>query len=168
MTHRPIWGVTGYDAEESSGCTSADRWGCINQSLQAALDAGLGGAFPASVKLNLAGHMHRFQSVTFDDGRPPVVVVGTGGVALDPSQPLGTVDVSVDGEDADSLSTGAEVTAGGKEKPAFGYLAITYGEDGTWSGTIQSPPESLTMADCGTELQAAGSVCKLGSGVAAK
>ncbi len=166
MTHRPIWGVTDFSSTESTGCTSADRWGCINQTLQAALRDGLGGSFPASVELFLAGHMHRFQSVTFPaTDRPPVVVVGSGGVALDPSPPTGTVSVEVDGDAANSLSTGADVTADGKELPAFGYLDIALDDDGTWSGTIHSPPEGLTMAECGSKQQAAGSVCQLASGV---
>ena len=160
--------MTGFSSEESTGCTEAEKWGCINQTLQAALEDGLGGAFPASVRLNLAGHMHRFQSVTFGDGRPPVVVVGTGGVALDGSPPLGEVDVAVGGEAADSLSTGAQVDSGGKSLPAFGYLEIAYGADGTWSGTIHSPPEGLTLAECGTQQQSGGSVCELGTGVSAK
>ncbi|MEM7353452.1 MAG: metallophosphoesterase, partial [Acidobacteriota bacterium] len=151
MTHRPIWGVTGYSSTESTGCTSANQWGCINQTLQAGLKEGLDGAFPPAVKLFLAGHMHRFQSVTFDDGRPPVVVVGTGGVALDPSPPLGTVSVAVDGAKARTLTTGADVTSSGSKLPAFGYLDITYSPDGTWSGTIHSPPEELTLADCGSK-----------------
>ncbi|MCP3960147.1 MAG: hypothetical protein GY719_20065 [bacterium] len=168
MTHRPIWGVTSFSSKESTGCTDHDKWGCINQTLQAALQDGLDGAFPTSVRLNLAGHMHRFQSVTFDDGRPPVVVVGTGGVALDPSQPLGKLDVPVGGEAADSLTTGAQVESGGKALPAFGYLEIAYAKDGTWKGSIHSPPEGLTLAECGTKQQAGGSVCKLGSGVSAE
>jgi hypothetical protein len=168
MSHRPIWGITGYDADQSTACTDADAWGCVNQTLQAALDAGLGGAFPAAVKLNLAGHMHRFQSLTFDDGRPPLVVVGTGGVALDGSPPLGAVDVAVGGVAADTLSTGATVTSDGKSLPAFGYLEITYKADGSWSGTLHSPPEKLTLAECGSQQQAGGSVCGLGSGVSAQ
>lgn len=169
MTHRPIWAVTGFSSTESTGCTSADRWGCINQTLQAALRDGLGGAFPAAVKLLLAGHMHRFQSVTFAGaGRPPVVVVGTGGVALDPSPPLGTVEVSIDGSAAVSLSTGADVAANGEQLPAFGYLDITYSPDGSWSGIVHSPPAGLTLATCGSEQQAAGAVCQLGPGVEAR
>lgn len=169
MTHRPIWGVTGFSSTESTGCTSADQWGCINQTLQAALKDGLGGSFPASVKLFLAGHMHRFQSVTFSGSdRPPVVVVGTGGVALDAYPPLGTVDLQVDGQEADSLTTGAQVASSGKALPAFGYLDITYQDNGTWSGVLQSPPEGLTLANCGTAQQAEGSVCQLASGVKAK
>lgn len=168
ISHRPIWGVTSFSSTESTGCTSADQWGCINQTLQAALKDGLSGAFPDSVKLLLSGHMHRFQSVTFTDGRPPMVVVGTGGVALDASPPLGTVDVTVDGASADTLTTGAYVSNNGKLQPAFGYLDVTYQADGTWSGVLHSPPEGFTLANCGSELEAKGSVCVLGSGVKAE
>ena len=169
MTHRPIWGVTGFSSTESTSCTSAKRWGCVNQTLQAALRDGLGGSFPPAVQLFLAGHMHRFQSVTFPGtDRPPVVVVGSGGVALDPNPPIGTVRVKIDGDAANGLSTGAEVTADGKELPAFGYLDITRDVDDTWSGTVRSPPEGLTLAECGSKQQAAGSVCRLAPGVVAK
>ncbi|MEM7357159.1 MAG: hypothetical protein AAF657_40465, partial [Acidobacteriota bacterium] len=59
-------------------------------------------------------------------------------------------------------------TSSGSKLPAFGYLDITYSPDGTWSGTIHSPPEELTLADCGSKQQAAGSICQLGSGVEAQ
>lgn len=166
ISHRPIWGLTSYSSTQSTACTSMRRWGCINQTLQAALRDGLGGSFPSTVELLLAGHMHRFQSVTFPGTeRPPMVVVGTGGVALDPSPPIGAVNVAIDGDAARSLTTGATVTSDGTTLPAFGYLDLTLQADGTWSGTIQSPPEGLTMAECGSKQQDAGSVCQLASGV---
>jgi hypothetical protein len=74
-THRPVWaGVnvdeTGKPTELASG----------NRTLQAAIRDRL----PAAVTLLLAGHVHRFEALAFSERRPPVLVVGHSGTALDP------------------------------------------------------------------------------------
>ncbi len=164
LSHRPFWSIAEYHPNKSTGCTPENRWACMNQTLQAALDRAPGGSLPASVELLLAGHVHRFQSVTFPQiDRPPVVVVGNGGVALDDSPPHGQVEVSVDGDPAHTLTTGAEVTLAGKSVPAFGYLDVSYSADG-WSGEIQTLA-GTPIAVCGSEQQARGSVCELAPGV---
>jgi hypothetical protein len=180
VSHRPLWGVTGFEAGEATGCTGADpagadRYGCINQTLQAALDRGLGGGLPPAVELVLAGHMHRFQAITFEDAagsapRPPVVVVGTGGVELDPTPPVGAFAAEVGGRPAAVLTTGAEVDTPDGEKAAFGYLEVVLGGAGEgWSGRLVDPAEGLTLAVCGPP--GAGdrdAVCTLAPGVAAE
>lgn len=169
LSHRPLWGVTGFEADKSTGCSDENRYGCINQTLQKALDEALAGALPENVRLLLAGHMHRFQSLSFPDAsRPPVVVVGTGGVALDPSPPVGALSVAVDGEVARGVATGAVVEVDAEEKEAFGFLDIQFNADGTWSGTLHDPAEELTLARCGSEQAAAGQVCELSPGVVAE
>jgi hypothetical protein len=226
VSHRPLWGVTGFYSGESTGCagsprgavpaplpagvnpagplprvgglpaaahaplgrassaavagsltgSEADRYGCINQTLQAALGSGLGGALPAAVELVLAGHMHRFQAVTFEPGggaagaRPPVVVVGTGGVALDPSPPVGAFATMVGGLPAQVLTTGAEVGTPDGAKAAFGYLDLTFGgASGTWSGRLVDPSEGLTIATCGPPGEdGRNQVCALAPGVTAE
>ncbi|RMH19132.1 MAG: hypothetical protein D6696_11395 [Acidobacteria bacterium] len=178
ISHRPLWGVTEYSATESTACSrngeasSTTTWGCINRMLQTALDRVPGGALPPSVELLLAGHMHRFQSLTFPGGsRPPLVVVGSSGVELDGSPPLGVISPSpaVGGLTAQVLSTGDEVYAGGAAggRAAFGYLEITYRGNGGWSGVLHNPPEKLTIATCGSALAAAGAVCRLAPGIRA-
>lgn len=171
VSHRPLWGVTGFDAGTSTGCTDAGRYGCINQTLQAALGLGLGGELPPAVELVLAGHMHRFQAITFDSTlRPPVVVVGTGGVELDPTPPLGAFTARVGGRTADVLTTGAEVGTPDGEKAAFGYLEVALGAAGEgWSGRLIDPAEGLTLATCGPPGEGGrDAVCALAPGVVAE
>lgn len=166
VSHRPLWGVTGLEAGKTTPCTAESRHGCINQTLQAAVGGALGGKLPAAVDLLLAGHMHRFQSLTFPDaGRPPVVIVGNGGVELETYPPIGSFAASVGGLTANALSLGAKVDDGGTSKNAFGYLEIQLGDDGTWSGAVRNPPESLTMAECSSAAASGGRVCRLASGV---
>ena len=173
VSHRPLWGVTGFESGESTGCTADDRYGCNNQTLQAALGRGLGGALPPAVELVLAGHMHRFQAVTFEPGdagvgaRPPVVVVGTGGVALDPSPPVGAFAATVGGLPAQVLTTGAEVGTPSGEKAAFGYLDVAFGgASGSWRGRLVDPAEGLTIATCGPPGEdGRGPVCALAPGI---
>jgi hypothetical protein len=165
--------VTGFESGESTGCTADDRYGCNNQTLQAALGRGLGGALPPAVELVLAGHMHRFQAVTFEPGdagvgaRPPVVVVGTGGVALDPSPPVGAFAATVGGLPAQVLTTGAEVGTPSGEKAAFGYLDVAFGgASGSWRGRLVDPAEGLTIATCGPPGEdGRGPVCALAPGI---
>ncbi len=165
MSHRPLWGVTGYETDKSTGCTSADALGCVSQTLQAALKNGLGGVFPAAVKLLLAGHMHRFQSLTFSDGRPPLVVVGTSGVSLDTYPPVGSFSTSVEGSSAAVLTTAAQLSTPAGVKSAFGYLNVTLGPNGSWLGFLEYPAEKLAWASCGSALAAAGGVCQLAAGI---
>jgi hypothetical protein len=182
VSHRPLWGVTGFEAGESTGCTDAggsgeDDYGCINQTLQAALSRGLGGELPPAVELVLAGHMHRFQAITFGPSeadteapRPPVVVIGTGGVELDPSPPVGAFATEVGGRAAKVLVTGAEVGTPEGGKAAFGYLEVVLDGAGEgWSGRLIDPAEGLTLATCGSPGEGGrDAVCTLAPGVTAE
>jgi hypothetical protein len=71
LTHRPVWGVK----------QAQDKLEVLNVNLQEASD----NDFPAGVSLLLSGHIHRFETLTFDAPRPRQVVVGTGGTALEPT-----------------------------------------------------------------------------------
>jgi hypothetical protein len=99
-THRPVWGVVTYGGQTSTG----------NQTLQAAMR----GRLPASLTLLLAGHIHLFEGLAFEPRRPPMLLVGNSGTALDtpPTQPL--TGMSVDG---------ATVTTG-KTIGSFGYATL--------------------------------------------
>jgi hypothetical protein len=69
VTHTPLWAVSN-PGGDSTGTAS----------LQAAVRAvGL----PASVRMVLSGHVHLFQSLGFAGARPPQIVAGNGGTALD-------------------------------------------------------------------------------------
>ena len=68
VSHRPIWGI-GRNFE-------------LNQTLQRAL-AEWEGKLPPGIDLALSGHMHMFEILSFEDGRSPQLIVGTGGTKLD-------------------------------------------------------------------------------------
>jgi hypothetical protein len=99
-----------------------------------------------------------------------VVVVGTGGVALDPSPPVGAFATMVGGLPAQVLTTGAEVGTPDGAKAAFGYLDLTFGgASGTWSGRLVDPSEGLTIATCGPPGEdGRNQVCALAPGVTAE
>ena len=160
MTHRPIWGVTDYDPKISDKCTSEKQYGCINQTLQAGIKHTMG-SLPDSVKLVLAGHMHRFQSLTSPNNNyPPQLIVGNGGVALAGSQPTGTFVATVGGKQAIGRATGRTVKTRKGAQDAFGYLDIVYSDNGGWKGTLIYPPGGFSIADCGSKQALAGSVCE--------
>ncbi len=157
VTHRPIWAVI----KAAKRYRKADRIPAkavvdSNRTLQIALRLGNGGALPPSVGLVLAGHVHRFQSVTFASGRPPVLIVGDGGTKLDSDRPTGPFIAPVDGAEARIVS-----------ENVFGYLTATLAQDGswtgTWHGTVAHSKKGSVTAACGTTQQRKGSLCVLGA-----
>ena len=167
LSHRPLWGVSEYDPSETSGCTSVNTYSCLNVEMQKALSSTPLGALPATVDLVLAGHMHRFQSLTFDGDRPPVVIVGTSGVALAGDQPVGSFSATVDGLATTGVATGPTVTTPSGIQDAFAYLDVQRSQGSDWSGVLHNPAAGLTLADCGSDQAAKGSVCQLAPGVEA-
>jgi len=166
MSHRPIWGVVAYDLNKSTGCTTGDQLGCINQVLQNALVHGLSGALPATVELSLAGHMHHFQSLTFPGTKwPPQVVVGNSGVALYGSGRTGLFQATVQDLVAEVFDIGTQVTTAQGSQAAHGFLDITLQPEGVWSGTLINPAGPLELARCGSASARQGAVCVLGPGV---
>ncbi len=79
MTHRPIWAVSSYS--DSSGNTQLST---IDATLQAALEESQQGSFADNISLLLAGHIHLYEYLNFEDGRPPMMVVGGSGTELNP------------------------------------------------------------------------------------
>ena len=75
-THRPYWGVSTYN---DNGQT---KMSAVSIALRAALDK-MGGLSP-NIEMALAGHIHQFELLRFDDGRPLQVVAGASGTELDP------------------------------------------------------------------------------------
>jgi hypothetical protein len=132
MTHRPIWGIAdagstlyGCDGQPESGATLP--YGELNQTLQCALSGEAGKALLPKLDQILAGHMHRFEALSFaaPARRPPVLVVGNSGVVEDPNPPVGAFAQTVDG-----------ATASGFSVAQFGYLELARDGSGTWRGSV--------------------------------
>ena len=140
ITHRPFWGIM-------------KGPGFINATLQTALAATKNKAFPSSVTLVVSGHMHRFQAMGFDKGRPPQFIVGTGGVAQSKSFPKeNPFSMTVDGQ-----------TATGVGLKAFSLMRIDLGKKGAWTGKLKGT-DGKTLADCRSDWAAvkpAQAVCVL-------
>ena len=130
-THRPVWA-----ALDTSGSS-------LDLTLQQAWAAARTSQPTAPIELVVAGHVHTFQSVTFAEtvlARPPQLVVGDSGVALDEQAPNGAFTATIDGMDAAVL--GLEM---------FGFLQVTsLRADGTWDGTLLDQ-NGGTILSCATD-----------------
>lgn len=143
--HRPPWGVVGdadappFDCDGQPGSGPAPEYAALNRTLQCALGETAGpGAAGTSVAaallpkldLILAGHMHRYQSLTFAVAadRPPSLIIGNSGVQEDAGPPHGAFQAVVDGEEAS-----------GQSVEQFGYLELARNAAGTWTGAIITP-----------------------------
>jgi hypothetical protein len=164
LSHMPIWGITRYNEGRSSACTVGKEYACVNQTLQVAIRGALRGELPGAIDLVLSGNLHQFQSLTFGAERPPTVIVGNSGAALVDSGPVGLFPVPVDGMDARVLATRDTISTPQGLKSAHGYLAIELSADSAWSGVLVNPAEGITIAECGSLLEAEGSVCRLVTG----
>ena len=153
VTHRPFWGVI-KGAKDAR--TAADTAAVINDTLQGALAAMPGRAFPGNVTLVVSGHMHRFQAMSFGGGRPPQIIAGTGGVALSKSFPKQ--------HKTDPFSmTVAGAPATGVGLSEFGLLRFELGKDGVWTAKLKDPNDK-TLAECASASVSAGAlqpVCTL-------
>jgi hypothetical protein len=130
-THRPIWGATDKDGT-SLVVTVQHAW------------ANARAAHPAApIALIVAGHLHAFQSATFAETaspRPPQLIVGDSGVALDEGAPNGAFDAILDGENAQVL--GLEM---------FGFLRVSpLAPDGDWHGTLLDA-DGAEILSCATD-----------------
>ncbi|MGH9361497.1 MAG: metallophosphoesterase [Thermoanaerobaculia bacterium] len=134
--HRPVWGVEdaadgppfGCDGQPGSG--PAAPYAVLNRTLQCALAAEAGAALLPELDLLLAGHMHRFESLSFSPGagRPPTLVVGNSGVQEDTGPPQGSFQQTVDGAEASGFSVSQ-----------FGFLELDRDGGGEWHGTVFTP-----------------------------
>jgi hypothetical protein len=141
--HRPLWG-----ADQG---TSPGQFDVSNAALQQALRQSSAGSLPASVQLVLAGHMHRFEALSFKEGRPPQLVIGNSGTQLNDNPLAGPFTADVDGESAQGLAANE-----------FGYLDIRLLPGSDWLGMVMDPRLSGTkaLAFCGTRgLMETGHVC---------
>lgn len=166
MGHRPIWGITDYYNSGSTACTTEKKYGCVNQMMQKAISQQPSKALPDSVKLILSGHMHRFQSVSFaNHPRPPQLVIGTSGVALDSSPPQGALSNQIDNLPAQILTTNNQIKYRNKKYDAFAFLRIKLSQSGQWQGELVNPPENLVIARCNSQQQLSQGVCEFSAGI---
>jgi len=118
LSHRPIWGV--------------GRGFATNQTLQQALAKALNGRLPAGIELALSGHLHIFELLSFTDQRPPQLIVGTGGTALDKK-----INHKLDG-----MTVGDATVSQGYAERCFGFLMIALQPGGS-AATFISPKGKL-------------------------
>jgi Calcineurin-like phosphoesterase len=109
VTHRPVWGIL------------ADKEGEF-QVENAAYEAATGRSLKADYGLVLSGHIHVAEWISFDEksGRPPQLVSGNAGTALDE---VPTASPTA-GELGDPAVTEAETLS------AFGFMTLEPGEVG--------------------------------------
>ena len=149
VTHRPVWGVRVEAEYAERGATEV----VINETLQHALRDLPDGELPSDIQMVLSGHMHRFQAVSFDSGRPPQLIVGGGGGELSPYLPKGPFTTTVDQESASGVS-----------RDAFGYMRAMIEPAGSWRGEVVNPlaaPDKRLIATCAAPSSAA--LCELKS-----
>lgn len=121
-THRPVWGASSWQGQLSLG----------NLTLQAAMR----GRLPASLGLLLAGHIHLFEAFAFEPRRPPMLLVGNSGTALDDPITQSLVGTKIDG---------ATVTTA-KTLRTFGYMTMEPAGGG-WRATVHDV-EGRVIAEC--------------------
>ncbi len=136
MSHRPVWAVEGeadgppYGCDGQPGSGAPAPYAVLNRTLQCAFARESGTALLAELDLLLAGHMHRFESLTFAEGagRPQALVVGNSGVQQDTEPPQGSFQQTVDGAQASGFSV-----------EEFGFLELNRGAGREWHGTVLTP-----------------------------
>ena len=162
--HRPVWGVDGTSAGPPYGCDGkptsgpAQPYDVLNVTLQCAFASPSGAALLPKLDLSIAGHMHRFEQLSWSAGaqRPPQLVAGNGGVAEETDPPVGRFAQTVDGE-----------AASGYTVDEFGFVLMRRGDDGAWSGAVVTPDPAAwdgLLPACGTEGEGGGVLCVEGSG----
>lgn len=158
MSHRPIWGIEdaaetlyGCDGKPQSG--PAVPYGELNQTLQCALEGETGASLLPKVDQILAGHMHRFEALSFaaPSHRPPTLVVGNSGVEEDTGPPDGAFAQTVDGASASGFSV-----------DQFGYLELNRDRRGNWQGAMVAVDPAAWapfLAPCAAPVSADQALC---------
>ena len=154
LTHRPVWGVEGDASSAEVGSVTLER------SLAEALGTG---SFDNEIQLLVAGHQHKFSSVTFTEGsRPPQLVVGDSGVKLESDVVPGPFPLVADGVPAVAMSIHHHAFLEIPDlQPNGSFTGVLWkGEPGTVRGRCDSsnPPSPLCVAvDSAAASQAAAS-----------
>ena len=100
--HRPVWGIVDLPFGMVVGG---------NRTMIAAQETG---GIPANVALLLAGHIHTFEAINYENGAPPQIIAGEGGDLLDTAP-----------RDLSGRSVGALKVASGLSLPGYGFLLFT-------------------------------------------
>ena len=125
VTHRPFWGVDA-DWQDPSSLEVTDT------TLQAAIAAMPGGAWPAEVDVALAGHIHLFETLSFPDGRPHQVISGDAGTAQDSA--ITTQAIA----DNPQVFTQLGITPDDFQSYRdFGYVLLEPAPSGGWTVTVK-------------------------------
>jgi calcineurin-like phosphoesterase family protein len=114
-THKPVNGMLAKPGDPQ-----------VNIVANKVLQAALGADTPASIRMDVAGHIHFFQAIDFGGARPPQLVVGTGGDNLE-----GMPAASVAGADINGAKAINAVTYSG-----FGYMVWDRLDASNWAGTL--------------------------------
>ncbi len=122
-THFPFWGF------------STEGAGALPKPLVAALEAAWEKASPAGFKLILSGHVHLFEYVSVDHGRPPQLVAGNGGTRM--SVPI---QISMKGIQI----RGASVM-GSRSQQKFGYTMLSR-EGNVWHLELKDQRQSVLVS----------------------
>jgi len=102
-THHPFWGFY------------TDRRSGLPKPTTPVLEEAWEKAEPKNFSLILSGHIHLFEYVSVDNGRPPQIVAGDGGTQMDVP-----IEISVKG----ATIRGATIN-GSRIKKTFGYTLLT-------------------------------------------
>jgi hypothetical protein len=125
VDHHPFWGLrtddNGGDAKPAP----------ISAPLQAAWER----AKPRGISMVLSGHVHLFEVLSFDNGRPPQVVAGDGGTLLAGPLPQRLDGITVEG--------GAMVS--GQSRHEFGYTVLEKSHAG-WKLALKTPAGQAMLA----------------------
>src|ERR1700674_5839824 len=121
-THFPFWGF------------STEGAGGLPKPLAAVLEAAWEKAEPAGFTLILSGHVHLFEYVSVNHGRPPQVVAGDGGTRM--SVPI---QISMKG----TQIRGASVM-GSRSRRQFGYTMLSR-EGNVWNLELKDQRQSVLV-----------------------
>lgn len=161
MGHRPPWGVEDAatappaSCENQPGTGPAPAFAPINLTLQCAFASAPGSKLLPKLSLSFAGHMHRFESLTFAaGGRPPQIIAGNGGVLEDTTPPTGAFSQVIAGQQASGFSV-----------EQFGFVQMDRAADGSWTGSViaTNPTAwSTVLPACGTSPASGKTLCVQG------
>lgn len=107
--HHPIWGVVKL------------QFGMVVGGNSTLMEAEQSTGMPADVDLMLAGHIHTFEAINYDNNLPPQLIVGEGGDLLDNAPP-----------DLSGQTVGTVKIDQGLSLPGYGFLLLTREDEGHW------------------------------------
>lgn len=133
QTHRPLFG---FDELAQVGVCGDNQNSTLCPMSQTLQQANLLTGLSDDLQLVISGHMHRFQSVNFDDStRPAQLIVGTSGVSLAGNYP----------KQATQLEEGKEkIYINGISE--YGYLKLLLSPEAAWTANLISTKSKVLLA----------------------